>query len=445
MKLVRLLVILCVAPCLAIAATTTARDKGPSDAPALAGVGSFAVGVTRLDLVDPNRPDLVAPRLPTGAVARYDRRLAVTIWYPAIPKSSAVLARYRDHTPGVVARAGRIGAAFAGAPAIRGRRFPLVVFSHGYSNWATGYADLSEGLASHGYVVAAIDHADADPSNPATRGASFAMVLVSRPADQRAVIDQLRSRARTGALADVYDPDRIALIGYSMGGYGAIATAGAGLDPKSPLLGFAPGRLLAADADGAPLEASAPLGVKALVLFAPWGGAPPLRAWSAAGLSHIRTPTLMIDGDRDDVSDYPDGVRWIYDHLTGADRYLLVYENARHNIVGDGVVAVADRDFAAVEHYEEPVWRRDRLLAINRHFVIAFLDKVLKGDAAHGAYLAAPTVRSDAGVWPLRPGESAGARFAGPDDAATKAYWPGFQRRWALGLELYHADAVTAP
>ena len=139
-------------------------------------------------------------------------------------------------------------------------------------------------------------------------------------------------------------------------------------------------------------------------------------------------------------------MRWIYDHLTGAERWLLVYQNARHNIVGDGLAAVEDRDFVAVERFEEPVWRRDRILAINRHFVTAFLDTVLKGDAAHGAYLAPPTEKADAGVWPLGPNERVFGRTARADDPASKGYWPGFQRRWALGLELRHASAdAVAP
>jgi hypothetical protein len=35
----------------------------------------------------------------------------------------------------------------------------------------------------------------------------------------------------------------------------------------------------------------------------------------------------------------------------------------------------------------------------------------------------------------------AGAAMAMPGDPATAGYWPGFQRRWALGLEMHHTTA----
>ncbi len=407
----------------ALVATPLAAQTLP-DAPELAQPGSYAVGVTRLDVADPAQ----------------HRTLPLTIWYPATPPAGAAPAHYIVQTPGPVATGGRTGIAVAAAPAIAGKRFPLVVFSHGYRNWAVGFSDLAEGLASHGYVVASIDHRDIEPTSPDSRKLSFAQVLLTRSADQRFVIAELVRRAKTGPLANVYDPSEIALLGYSMGGFGALATAGAGFDPNSTLYKLAPDGLLAPYAEGSPLVAKgAPAGVKAIVAFAPWGGSPPLRAWSEAGLARVTVPTLFVVGDHDDVSGFDGGVHWLYDHLTGADRHMLVYQNAHHNIAGDGIVGIANPGFEMVERLEEPVWRRDRILAINRHFITAFLDGILKHDAAHAAFLAVPTVKADAGTWTLAPGESAGSRYASPADPASRSYWPGFQRRWAMGLELHHA------
>ena len=135
-----------------------------------------------------------------------------------------------------------------------------------------------------------------------------------------------------------------------------------------------------------------------MVVFAPWGGGAALRAWSAQGLKAVKTPSFLIVGDQDDVSGYEEGVAWIYASLTGADRHLLTYENARHNIALNGVTAREARDFRAIERHEEPVWRRDRILAINAHFLTAFLDARLKGDAAHAAYLSPPTTRASDGA-----------------------------------------------
>jgi predicted dienelactone hydrolase len=429
---------------LVLTAPLAARAEALADAPALAAPGAYAVGVRTLTLTNPNQPDLLASDLATGQIARRDRVLPVTVWYPAAkPKVGAATVRYTQPgaTPAAPPVFYRTGGAYPDATPVRGQHFPLVVLSHGYRNWATSFADLAENLASKGYVVASIEHRDLEPKTLKVPQLSFGTVLITRVADQRFVIAELARRAGEGALKNVYDPDDIALIGYSMGGFGALTTMGAGLDPQGPLYKLVPFELLKPFTTQDPsFAAGLPKGVKAVVAFAPWGGAPPLRAWSAEGLAAVAAPTLLVVGDQDDVSGYDPGVAWLYANLTGADRRMLVYENARHNIALDGVTASQTNSFEAIERHEEPVWRRDRILAVNRHFITAFLDQRLKGDAAHGAYLAVPTVRASDGAWPLAPNASVGDRLAGPDDAGTAKYWPGFQRRWALGLRLLHAS-----
>jgi predicted dienelactone hydrolase len=420
-----------------------------ADGPALSAAGAYPVGVRTLTLANPNQPDLLASDLATGKIVRHDRVLPVTIWYPTTkPKAGAATVRYTQPgaTPAAPPVFYRAGAAYPDAMPVRGQHFPLVVLSHGYRNWATSFADLAENLASKGYVVASIEHRDLEPKTLKTPQLSFATTLITRVADQRFVIDELTRQAGEGPLRGVYDPNDIALIGYSMGGFGALATVGAGLDPQGPLYKLAPYDLLKPFTTLDPsFNSGLPKGVKAVVALAPWGGAPPLRAWSAEGLAAVSVPTLFIVGDQDDVSGYDPGVAWLYANLRGADRRMLVYENARHNIALEGVTPSQAGDFKEIERHEEPVWRRDRVLAINRHFITAFLDQRLKGDAVHGAYLTVPTPRAADGAWPLAQGASVGDRFAGPDDTGTANYWPGFQRRWALGLRLTHAAPGPLP
>eukprot|EP01037_Dinobryon_pediforme_P006442 gene6442-6509_t len=340
-----------------------------------------------------------------GTVERAPRKLPLTIWYPALASAKAPHAHYvpqvwGPQNGGPKARSGYTGAARLNAVPVRGAHFPLVVFSHGYRNWATGFSDLAEHLASRGYVVAAIDHHDAEPSSAMPRLVSFAMTVATRTADQRFVIDRLAHDA--GPLADVYDPRAIALIGYSMGGFGALATAGAGYDPAGPLAARLPAGALAPWLDragGLPV----PAGLRAVVAFAPWGGEPPLRAWQPAGLSAIHLPLLLVAGDHDDVSGYANGIHWLFDQAVHADRTLLVYQNAHHNIVGDGVAGIAHPGFAWVERLEEPVWRRDRILAVNRHFVTAFLDSVFRPAGGNGRYLDVPTPEAAQGAKRRRP------------------------------------------
>lgn len=440
-----LLCLLLTAPSVALA------QEALSDAPALAAAGAYPVGVLTQTLTQKDQPDLVASDLAAGKLARADRILPLTIWYPAVrPAAGTAAVRYTMPDKPAAGKAPaqvpyKVGGAYPDAKPVRGQAFPLVVISHGYRNWATSFSDLAENLASKGYVVAAIDHHDLEPVTLATPQLSFATTVITRVADQRFVIDALTKDAEKGPLRGVYDPGNIALIGYSMGGFGALATMGAGLDPNSALAKGVPGGLLQPFTTSNPdFTANTPKGLKAMVAFAPWGGAPPLRAWTADSLARITVPSLLIVGDHDDVSGYADGVAWLYDGMRGSDRNLLVYENARHNIARDGTPPSLVGDFQSVVRFEEPVWRRDRILTINRHFITAFLDAQLKGDKAHGSYLTLPTPKAADGVWRAGQDGAQGGAYASASDPASAGYWPGFQNRWALGLRFRH-DNAEAP
>ncbi len=307
--------------------------------------------------------------------------------------------------------------------------------SHGFTNWASYTAELSEVLASRGYVVAAIDHDDIPFKDGSRLGLAFVDTASGRARDQRAVARQLRAWAMDAAspLAGTYDPDNMAIVGYSMGGFGALESAGAGYDAKGAFFKMAPMPPFQGLVD--PQRAVA--GLKALVLLAPWGGQPANRAWTAEALGAIRVPALVVDGDQDDVAGYEEGVRWIYESLKGSDRYLLVFENARHNIVGAEAPAAAYGSFSEIERWDEPVWRKDRIRGIDEHFIVAFLGRYLRGDTTMDTYLNPPVAHSSDGTWPLPQGQSEGASYAGKDTASA-GYWKGFERRWALGLALQH-------
>jgi predicted dienelactone hydrolase len=414
----------------------------PADAPELAARGSAPVGTQSLVLTDPDRFDVMKPD-GAGRFKHGARTLTIEIWYPAV--AAAKSAQHITYTMPAPFLGGRksdpnlrlsfSGNAARGAAPAAGR-FPLVVLSHGYNNRAVGFSDLAENLASKGYVVVAIEHGDVDPAKAGSPRASFLQVLVDRSADQRFVIAEVARRAasaRSGVFAHV-DAANMALAGYSMGGYGAIASAGAGYDAKSPLIAMIPPALLAGsmEADDKPVP-----GLKALILFGPWGGAPATRMWTPAAMAKITAPTLLIDGNRDDIVDYKGGVQWLRDAMEASDRYLLTYREARHNIAMNAAPASVANDYLYIDKFDEPVWRKDRILAINAHMITAFLDLHLKGIGARASYLTVPTPIADDGAWPLKDGAASGASVAQPT-GPTASYWRGFQRRWALGLELDH-------
>jgi predicted dienelactone hydrolase len=438
----------CTAPAIAQSAPQSpVPSPARADYPELAQRGPHPVGVRHADFLDPNRIDFLHSNLATGKVLTADRHLYLTLWYPAASGDAHAVIHYDRHPgagPGspyaASAQFPQAGIGIADAAPLKGSA-PLVIISHGFTNWATYTAQLGEFLASHGYVVASIDHDDIPYQNPASAGLAFVDTASGRARDQRATARQLRAWASDSAfpLAGTYDPDQLALIGYSMGGFGVLQSGGAGYDPNGALFQ----RIPKAPFQGILETDTKPIpGLKALVMLAPWGGQPANRSWSEAALARITVPSLVIDGDHDDVAGYDEGVHWIFDHLTSSNRYLLVFENARHNIVGADAPPDALDSFAHIEKFDEPVWRKDRIRAIDEHFILAFLDRSIRNDAAMDLYLNPPTPHSNDGVWPPTPAQPTASPYAGHDPSSAK-YWPGFQRRWALGLEFYHESPTT--
>ena len=91
--------------------------------------------------------------------------------------------------------------------------------------------------------------------------------------------------------------------------------------------------------------------------------------------------------------------------------------------------------------FEDPVWSKPRMNAINAHFISAFLDRYLKGDETRAAYLDVAVPESAAGVWPA----TKVAAYEDYSDAADGVtVWKGFQRGHATGLQLLRADALPA-
>jgi predicted dienelactone hydrolase len=413
------------------------------ETPALGRIGTFAIGTVTRNFTLPQRTRITVMGVLTGSLPKDDRKLSVRLWYPATVAAGAKRAHYL-HTqqfPGKPPLAmDTAGIAVDGAPALTAARFPLVLMSHGYGGWDTYFSNLAETLASKGYVVASIDHADMPFTSVQSFQLSFGNVLLDRAQDQRQVLAALLKVAKdetTGFAAEI-DTDHIGLIGYSMGGFGALATAGAPYDPESRTIKQLPKGAQSVLLSSDPVTAGQ---IKALVAIAPWGGQPDQRAWNADGVAKITAPVLMIDGDQDDVVNFRHGPAWIFDHLTGVDRYLLVYRDARHNVVGNPVPVDDSSDFQTLEFFTEPVWRTQRINAINQHFITAFLDLTLKGDAAKAAYLNVPTAVASDGDWPSVFGEQLGGTLAG---AKQPQYWPGFQRRWAIGLEMHRAAKGSA-
>lgn len=395
-------------------------DRIRPDAPALAAFGGYAVGVRTMEFVNPGQPDIAAAT--AEAVPTADRAITVEVWYPAADDTlpgttySTVL---RDGLTGITltGRAARDAAPFPG------ETFPFVILSHGYPGNRFLLSHLGENLASKGYVVASIDHPDSTYSDLG----AFGSTLVNRPHDQRFVLDSFAAlETDLGAIADT---DRTGVVGYSMGGYGALIFGGAGVAEAATEAAYAPPQDLL-DRNLAGSETHAALvdpRVQAVVAFGPWGRNTGF--WDAEGLAAFEKPLLLLAGGVDDVSVYG-AIRQIFAETTGTTRHLLTFLHANHN-AGAPIPAPAESwqrvetlDFVPFEHYADAVWDSVRMNNISQHFVTAFLDLHLKGDETRAAFL------------DLIVDGAEGVVSRDEEGKATEGhtYWEGFPPRTAFGL-----------
>ena len=404
------------------------------DAPQLALLGPHAVGFRSVTLVHKAQPDLLNVDPASGRVQLHDRALTVDIWYPAKARRGAAPVTYAaslyGEPPRPPAHFSVRGLAIRNA-APDGKGYPLVILSHGYSNAPAVMTWLTENLASKGYVVAAIHHKDPDPY--VVSAEKRAAPNFNRPVDISFVAAALRRD-----LGALIDPAQIALIGYSQGGYGVLAAGGARLDPDGPNMGQVAGGWMKRLARGATTEAEGKVpGVKAIVAFAPAGGAP-RSAWGSTGLLGITAPLLLIQGDADPVVDYATGALANFENARNSDRYLLTYRQAGHSIALNPAPAQMRSSLWDMDWFEDPIWRQDRLNAINLHFITAFLAINLKGDARMSSFLDVPVENASDGIWNAPAGTPWGAYSPGGNGITL---WKGFQRRHAQGMTLRHAVA----
>jgi predicted dienelactone hydrolase len=99
---------------------------------------------------------------------------------------------------------------------------PLVVISHGHGGSDLGHHDLAVYLASHGFVVATLQH-PRDNFLDAS-GDGHPEVMVGRPIQVKATISMLLADPHWKSLVD---PHRIGVAGFSNGGYTSLLLVGA--------------------------------------------------------------------------------------------------------------------------------------------------------------------------------------------------------------------------
>ena len=400
------------------------------NAPALAAYGEMSVGVRTVEMTNPGLINIRAidpaadkpDPLPT-----YDRPLTVEVWYPAVSGSEGDTTLKSFLRDGVTEVSLQGRAVRDAAPVETDEVFPLVLISHGYPGNRFLLSHLAENLASKGYVVASIDHTDSTYRTQA----AFGSTLVNRSLDQLFVLEEMAKMASgDGDMAGLIDASNAGLIGYSMGGYGAIITGGGGVTEAS--VGYpwgGPHGTLGIHQAGSETHNNLPDDrIKTAVAFGPWGMNTGF--WDADGLSGIGIPMLFIAGSQDDVSLYENGIRAIWENASNLPHALLTYVNGGHNAGApmpapeESYYFSEDKGFNISEHYTDPVWDTARMNNIAQHFVTAWMDMHLKGDAEAGSYLELVENSND-GVWSVN------------EDGTEKddhSYWKGFAKGTAKGL-----------
>ena len=371
-------------------------DQIRPDAPELAAPGPYRIGVRTLEVVNPNQIDILSVKA-GDSLPRYDRPLTLEIWYPAaLSDSNAEGGSYEVFLRDGKTQVELHGSAVRDAlPLTTDGSWPLVLISHGYPGNRFLLSHLGENLATKGYITVSIDHTDSTYSDKA----AFGSTLVNRPLDVSFVLNEINRMTNEEGhfLSGIVETSQTGLIGYSMGGYGAVITAGGGVTEKS--IGYdwgAPARTLAIHLAGSERhEGQIDPRIKAVVPIAPWGMT--REFWDAKGLSGVRKPAFFIAGSRDKVSGYEEGVRAIYEQSVNAERYLLTFENAGHNAAApipaprESWQPVDNLDFVPFRHYADPVWDTLRMNNITQHFVTAFLGLKLKDDREMERYLGSDT------------------------------------------------------
>jgi len=163
---------------------------------------------------------------------KIEKTLTVAVWYPTDSKQ-------KDFKYGSWWQKGKVAER---APiSKKQKKYPLLIFSHGYSGGGTGYFYFTEYMARLGWIVVAPDYPDPHQFVRIRGKTKFAGVLESlkqlsdlRDVDWREkfsyrlkllkfTIDQTLESKQFGKNID---KDKIALAGHSLGGFASICVAG---------------------------------------------------------------------------------------------------------------------------------------------------------------------------------------------------------------------------
>ena len=152
-------------------------------------------------------------------VTESERTVRVALWYPT-PEAGDEYATY----PVVAVRQ----RAWKDVPVALDSKAPLLLYSHGSIVFPEMGAFMAEFFASHGWIVAAVEHTGNTLTNAIEDRPDE--IYAQRPSDVSQVLDWLLSLEAGHKLANLVDSHSIVVSGHSFGGYTSFALAGAHYD-----------------------------------------------------------------------------------------------------------------------------------------------------------------------------------------------------------------------
>jgi dienelactone hydrolase len=265
------------------------------------------------------------------------------------------------------------------APATGKGPFPVIVFSHGLGGSREGYKYLGRHWASYGYVAVHVEHLGSDTAafKGGRRGRLLANMrgnmresmtdpqnAVARPLDVRFVLDRLEKLNQGGSpLAHRLDLSRVGMAGHSFGAWTTLVVAGQRIGREvasASTPSYADPRVKAAIAMSAPV--------------------PRKREDFESAFAAIHIPILHMTGTLDDspLGETSAAERRIpYDHIHGADQYLVTFTRGDHMIFSGRLVGGSERG-AKDARFQDLILQG----------TTAFWDAYLKDDAAAKSWLA---------------------------------------------------------
>ena len=222
---------------------------------------------------------------------------------------------------------------------------PIIVFSHGLGSVRTDLRYLAQHLASHGYVVAALEHPGSNETHVKKALALQAPLLeaeefLNRPKDISFVLDNLKLiNDGAGVLRGKLASDKAVVVGYSLGGATALSIAGAelqltNLKQRCPgnVLAFSLGENAQCFAKSLPEDRYQlrDVRVKSAIAFSPTTSL----LFGETGLTKVAVPMLIGSGSADKTTPALTEQAIAFDKLP-APKWLVGFVGGTHLSVKD--------------------------------------------------------------------------------------------------------------